>query len=77
MADKQQYLKGARLQLSGDSERRTTPRVNGEGWDSYKRWLAQMSSPAPRRLGFDDRIYTWNGYRDWMNKVKRDWDDES
>jgi hypothetical protein len=76
MADKHTNIKGARLQLSSDAER-LGPTSTGEGWDSYKRWLAQMSSPGPRRQGFDDSVYTWNGYRDWMNKVKRDWDDES
>ena len=76
MADKQQIIKGGRLHLSGDNDDNKN-RSNGDGWESYRRWLAKMSSPGPRRLDFDDRLYTWSGYRDWMSRVKRDWDDES
>ena len=43
------------------------------GWDSYRRWLSRVQSPDKRRSGADPALYTWKGYRNWSDKVRRDW----
>jgi hypothetical protein len=43
------------------------------GWDSYRRWLNRVQSPDKRRTAMDPALYTWKGYRNWSEKVRRDW----
>lgn len=43
------------------------------GWDSYRRWLSRVQSPDKRRSAMDPALYTWKGYRNWSEKVRRDW----
>ena len=43
------------------------------GWDSYRRWLSRVQSPDKRRSATDPALYTWKGYRNWSEKVRRDW----
>lgn len=43
------------------------------GWDSYRRWLNRVQSPDKRRSSVDPALYTWKGYRNWSEKVRRDW----
>lgn len=43
------------------------------GWDSYRRWLSKVQSPDKRRSAMDPALYTWKGYRNWSEKVRRDW----
>jgi hypothetical protein len=43
------------------------------GWDAYRRWLTRVQTPAKRRVPLDPSIYTWKGYRNWSEKVRRDW----
>jgi hypothetical protein len=43
------------------------------GWDSYRRWLNRVQSPDKRRSPVDPALYTWKGYRNWSEKVRRDW----
>jgi hypothetical protein len=43
------------------------------GWDSYRRWLNRVQSPDKRRSAVDPALYTWKGYRNWSEKVRRDW----
>jgi hypothetical protein len=44
------------------------------GWDSYRRWLNRVQTPdAKRRANMDPALYTWKGYRNWSEKVRRDW----
>ena len=43
------------------------------GWDSYRRWLNRVQSPDKRRSPMDPALYTWKGYRNWSEKVRRDW----
>jgi hypothetical protein len=42
-------------------------------WDSYRRWLNRVQSPDKRRSAVDPALYTWKGYRNWSEKVRRDW----
>ncbi len=43
------------------------------GWDSYRRWLNRVQQPDKRRTPIDPALYTWKGYRNWSDKVRRDW----
>lgn len=43
------------------------------GWDSYRRWLNRVQGPDKRRSAMDPALYTWKGYRNWSEKVRRDW----
>lgn len=43
------------------------------GWDSYRRWLSRVQSPDKRRMPMDPALYTWKGYRNWSEKIRRDW----
>jgi hypothetical protein len=48
---------------------------DADGWQQYRRWISKAPAPAPRsrRTGIDPAIYTWKGYRDWSDQVKRNW----
>lgn len=46
------------------------------GWDSYNRWLNRVQSNERRRSPVDPALYTWKGYRNWSDKVRRDWKQE-
>jgi hypothetical protein len=46
------------------------------GWDAYRRWLSRMQLPDKRRIAMDPALYTWKGYRNWAEKVRRDWTPE-
>ena len=41
--------------------------------DSYRRWLSRVQLPDKRRIAMDPSLYTWKGYRNWAEKVRRDW----
>ena len=46
------------------------------GWDAYRRWLTRVQAPAQSRAPLDPGLYTWKGYRNWSDKVRRDWNPE-
>ena len=46
------------------------------GWDAYRRWLGRVQLPDKRRTAMDPALYTWKGYRNWAEKVRRDWTPE-
>ncbi len=46
------------------------------GWDAYRRWLSRAQIPDKRRIAMDPSLYTWKGYRNWAEKVRRDWRSE-
>lgn len=46
------------------------------GWDAYRRWLSRVQLPDKRRISMDPALYTWKGYRNWADKVRRDWTPE-
>ena len=60
-----------------DKER---PAANdADGWQQYRHWISKAPAPRGRRAGIDPALYTWKGYRDWSDKVRRNWareDDE-
>ena len=46
-----------------------------DGWQQYRRWISKAPAPRGRRTGVDPSLYTWKGYRNWSEQVKRDWQD--
>ena len=46
------------------------------GWDAYRRWLSRVQTNDKRRSPVDPALYTWKGYRNWSDKVRRDWKGE-
>ena len=46
---------------------------DADGWQQYRRWISKAPAPGGRRAGIDPSLYTWKGYRDWSDKVKRNW----
>jgi len=43
------------------------------GWEAYRRWLTRVQAPEKKRVPLDPGLYTWKGYRNWSEKVRRDW----
>lgn len=46
-----------------------------DGWQQYRRWISKAPAPRSRRSGLDPSLYTWKGYRNWTEQVKRNWSD--
>ena len=46
---------------------------DADGWQQYRRWISKAPSPRGRRSGIDPSLYSWKGYRDWSDTVKRNW----
>lgn len=51
---------------------------DADGWQQYRHWISKAPAPRGRRVGIDPALYTWKGYRNWTEQVKRNWvnDDE-
>jgi hypothetical protein len=47
-----------------------------DGWQQYRRWISKAPVPRQRRGGIDPSLYTWKGYRNWTEQVKRNWSDD-
>ncbi len=48
-----------------------------DGWSTYRSWLTRVSHSSGRHSRVDSAIYTWKGYMDWTEKVKREWEPDS
>lgn len=46
---------------------------DADGWQQYRRWISKAPSTRTRRSGIDPSLYSWKGYRDWSDQVKRSW----
>ena len=55
------------------SERLAAEARHGNGLEAYRRWLTRVQAPDSRRIPLDPSLYTWKGYRNWTDKVRRDW----
>lgn len=49
---------------------------DADGWQQYRRWISKAPAPKGRRVGIDPSLYTWKGYRNWTEQVKRGWSDD-
>lgn len=53
---------------------KTKPAANdADGWKKYRHWISKAPAPRNRRAGIDPALYSWKGYRDWSEQVKRNW----
>lgn len=50
---------------------------DADGWQQYRQWISKAPAPRGRRVGIDPALYTWKGYRNWSEQVKRDWDPDT
>ncbi len=50
---------------------------DADGWKQYRRWISKAPTPRGRRAGIDPSLYSWKGYRDWTDQVRRNWAKES
>ena len=50
--------------------------AENDGWQQYRRWISKAPAPRSRRTGVDPSLYTWKGYRNWTEQVKRNWQDK-
>jgi len=50
---------------------------DADGWQQYRRWISKAPAPKGRRSGIDPSLYSWKGYRDWSDEVRRNWAKES
>lgn len=46
-----------------------------DGWQQYRQWISKAPAPRGRRSGVDPSLYTWKGYRNWTEQIKRNWSD--
>jgi hypothetical protein len=49
---------------------------DSDGWEQYRQWVSKAPAPRARRVGIDPSLYTWKGYRNWSEQVKRNWDND-
>ncbi len=47
-----------------------------DGWQQYRKWISKAPVPRQRRGGIDPSLYTWKGYRNWTEQVKRNWSED-
>lgn len=50
---------------------------DADGWQQYRRWISKAPAPRGRREGIDPALYSWKGYREWTDQVRRNWSKES
>ena len=46
---------------------------DADGWQQYRHWISKAPTPRGRRSGIDPSLYSWKGYRDWTDQVRRNW----
>ena len=46
---------------------------DSDGWQQYRHWISKAPAPQTRRTGIDPSLYTWKGYRNWTDHVRRNW----
>lgn len=59
-----------------DAGSNATDESDVDGWQQYRRWISKAPVPQGRRTGVDPSLYTWKGYRNWTEQIKRDWSDK-
>jgi hypothetical protein len=79
---KWEHSLGTDADLGSEAENATLdsaqPAANdADGWQQYRRWISKAPAPRERRAGIDPALYTWKGYRDWSDQVKRNWSKET
>jgi len=66
---------GSQTEEPNDTVTPSEPAANdADGWQQYRQWISKAPAPRGRRTGIDPALYTWKGYRNWSEQVKRNWD---
>jgi hypothetical protein len=73
VADKEQSGYESALRKRRDRGLVSSEGNDVSGWEAYRRWLTRVKAPEKRRTPLDAGLYTWKGYRNWSDKVRRDW----
>lgn len=50
---------------------------DADGWQQYRQWISKAPAPRGRRVGIDPALYSWKGYRNWTEQVRRNWSQDS
>lgn len=50
---------------------------DADGWEHYRKWVSKAPAPRRRRTGIDPALYTWRGYRNWTDQVRRNWNPDA
>ena len=67
--DAEQDSKADKTSVASDQ-----PAANdADGWQQYRHWISKAPTPRGRRSGIDPSLYSWKGYRDWTDQVRRNW----
>ena len=61
---------------SGTTDAQSNDSSDPDGWQQYRRWISKAPVPRQRRGGIDPSLYSWKGYRNWTEQVKRNWSEE-
>ena len=48
---------------------------DSDGWQQYRKWISKAPAPRSRRTSIDPSLYTWKGYRNWSEQIRRNWSD--
>ena len=68
-------------QETSDQEPKVSPDEpaanDADGWQQYRRWISKAPTPKSKRSGIDPALFTWKGYRNWTEQVRRNWNDDS
>lgn len=67
----------AEAEIRDTAVKTAEPAANdADGWQQYRQWISKAPAPRSRRSGIDPSLYTWKGYRDWTDQVRRNWTPE-
>ena len=50
---------------------------DADGWQQYRHWISKAPAPRGRRTGINPALYSWKGYREWTDQVRRNWSKDS
>ncbi len=46
---------------------------DADGWQQYRHWISKAPTTKSSRSGIDPSLYSWKGYREWTDQVRRNW----
>ncbi len=69
---------GSKADKLDDTVSSDQPAANdADGWQQYRQWISKAPAPRGRRVGIDPALYSWKGYRNWTEQVRRNWSQDS
>ncbi len=68
----------AKASKSDEKVNADQPAANdANGWQQYRQWISKAPAPRGRRVSIDPALYSWKGYRNWTEQVRRNWSPDS